>query len=60
MWASSTWALPQGFVDELVAGGLDAPTALAFTPDGRLIITEQSGTARIVVDDVLQSAPQRR
>ncbi len=38
--------VPTGFVDELVAT-VGAPTALAFTPDGRLLITTQSGTVRV-------------
>src|SRR6185295_8062994 len=35
-------ALPSGFVDELVTAAT-APTALDFTPDGRLLITRQVG-----------------
>ena len=50
-------AVPDGFVDELVAGGLRSPTAMAFAPDGRLVVTEQGGTARIVAGGVLQSTP---
>jgi glucose/arabinose dehydrogenase len=36
-----------GFVDTLVEGGLSAPTALAFLPDGRLLITEKSGALKL-------------
>ena len=50
-------AVPENFVDELVAGGLSAPTALAVLPDGRMIVTQQSGQARLVVDGVLQTEP---
>lgn len=32
-----------GYTDTLVVGGLDTPTAVAFLPDGRLIITEKGG-----------------
>src|SRR5712691_8160957 len=32
-----------GFVDTLFAGGISAPTAIAFLPDGRMLITEQGG-----------------
>ena len=35
-------AVPAGFVDELVTAAT-GPTAIAFTPDGRLLITRQSG-----------------
>ena len=41
-------ALPPGFIDELVAGGLRAPTAMAFTPDGRMFVTEQGGAVRVI------------
>ena len=50
-------ALPQGFRDDLVTGGLTAPTAMAFLPDGRIIVTEQGGRARLVVEDVLLATP---
>ena len=32
-----------GYSDTLYAGGLSEPTALAFLPDGRLLITQKSG-----------------
>lgn len=38
-------------VIETVAKGLDHPWALAFLPDGRLLITERPGRMRIVADD---------
>jgi glucose/arabinose dehydrogenase len=55
--ASTARAVPAGFVDEVVASGLRNPTAMAFAPDGRLVVTEQGGTARIVVGGVLQTTP---
>lgn len=39
--------LPAGFTDELVVG-LGGPTAFAFTPDGRMLVTTQGGTLRVV------------
>ena len=39
--------LPLGFSDELVAS-VPAATALAFTPDGRLLVTSKSGALRVV------------
>lgn len=36
-------AVPTGFVDELVTS-VGSPTGLAFTPDGRLLITTQGGS----------------
>ena len=42
--------VPAGFSDGLVAG-LAAPTALAFTPDGRLLVTTQGGQLYVVQGD---------
>jgi len=39
--------LPADFADQTVATGLDRPTSLAFTPDGRLLIGEEAGQVRI-------------
>jgi glucose/arabinose dehydrogenase/PKD repeat protein len=44
--------LPSGFTDELVAA-VGAPTALAFTPDGRLLITTQPGQLRVFQNGAL-------
>lgn len=38
--------LPPGFSDEPVAA-LGAPTAIAFTPDGRMLVTTQPGVLRV-------------
>jgi glucose/arabinose dehydrogenase len=46
--------LPPGFTDELVAS-VGSPTALAFTPDGRLLITTQPGQLRVYQGGVLQA-----
>jgi glucose/arabinose dehydrogenase len=48
--------LPSGFTDSLVAA-VPAPTALAFTPDGRLLVTSQLGTLQVVEDGTLLSTP---
>jgi glucose/arabinose dehydrogenase/PKD repeat protein len=42
--------IPSGFVDELVAS-VGGPTALAFTPDGRLLVTLQGGSLRVVTPE---------
>lgn len=47
--------LPPGFGDALVAT-VGVPTALAFTPDGRLLVTTQDGTLRVVQGGVLLPA----
>ena len=40
--------VPDGFVLETVVSGLSGPTDLAFTPGGRIFITEIAGTVRVV------------
>lgn len=48
--------LPAGFTDALVTR-VPAPTALAFTPDGRMLITTQAGRLRVYQDGSLQATP---
>jgi glucose/arabinose dehydrogenase len=49
--ASAQYAVPTGFVDELVIGGLSQPVGMAFLPDGRLLVVEQkSAKIRLVVN----------
>jgi glucose/arabinose dehydrogenase len=38
--------LPSGFTDELLATGLNHPTAIAFTPTGRVFVAEQRGIVK--------------
>ncbi len=50
--------LPPGYRQEVVLDGLDQPTSLAATPDGRLLIAEQNtGRVRVVRDGMLQDEP---
>jgi glucose/arabinose dehydrogenase len=49
-------AVPPGFEDSLLAS-VPAPTALAFTPDGRLLITTQPGRLFIVQNESLLPTP---
>ncbi len=44
---------------ETVAKGLEHPWALAFLPDGRILVTERPGRLRIVAKDGKLSAPLR-
>jgi glucose/arabinose dehydrogenase len=46
--------LPAGYRIETYVTGLDHPTAIAFTPDGRLLVAEQGGAVRVVQDGVLK------
>lgn len=46
--ADGATALPEGFSAAPVAGGLAAPTAMAFAPDGSILVTEQGGDLRVI------------
>jgi glucose/arabinose dehydrogenase len=50
--AAAQLQLPDGFADSTVVSGLSTPIGMAFLPDGRLLVTEQQGTLRLVVDTV--------
>ncbi len=49
--------VPMGFTETLVASGLATPTAMAFAPDGRLFVCQQSGQLRVIKDGQLLSTP---
>ena len=53
---TSTAALPPDFTDELVAS-IGGPTAIAFTPDGRMLVTTQSGRLRVIQGGALLTTP---
>src|SRR5258707_413121 len=50
-------ALPTGFAETQLATGLLAPTAMAFAPDGRLFIAQQSGQLRVFKNGALFPTP---
>lgn len=49
-------SVPAGFSDQLVTA-VGSPTAMAFTPDGRLLVTTQGGALRVVQADTLLPTP---
>ena len=49
-------AVPAGFTDTVVAA-VPSPTALARTPDGRVLVTDQSGKVRVIKNGVLLATP---
>jgi glucose/arabinose dehydrogenase len=49
--------LPTGFAESLLAGGLDQPTAMALAPDGRLFVSEQTGSLRVIQNGSLLPTP---
>jgi glucose/arabinose dehydrogenase len=51
---AASYSVPR-FSDTAVVTGLSAPTDFAFLPDGRILILEKAGRARIVVNGVLQT-----
>lgn len=50
-------APPGTFQAVAVTGGLSAPTAMAFAPDGRLFVSEQNGTLRVIKNGALLATP---
>ena len=53
--SSQTQFTQPGFTDTLVTN-VDAPTALAFTPDGRMLITNQQGQLRVYENNLASTA----
>jgi glucose/arabinose dehydrogenase len=49
--------LPHGFIAETLATDLNAATALAITPDGRVFIADQTGPVRVCKDGRLLAEP---
>ncbi len=49
--------LPEGFVDEEVLASLELPTAVRFSPDGRVFVAEKSGLLK-VFDDLSDEKPE--
>jgi glucose/arabinose dehydrogenase len=49
--------LDSGFTDTTVVSGISNPTAMAFAPDGRLFVAQQTGQLRVVKNGALLSQP---
>jgi glucose/arabinose dehydrogenase len=49
--------LPPGFTESLLAGGLVSPTAMDFSPDGRLFVCQQGGSLRVIKNGALLPTP---
>ena len=49
--------VPTSFSETVVATGLANPTAMEFSPDGRLFVAEQGGTLRIIKNGSLLPTP---
>ncbi len=49
--------VPDGYAVQTVAGGLNRPTRIAASPDGRIFIAQQDGQVRVVRDGALLTQP---
>jgi glucose/arabinose dehydrogenase len=49
--------LPDGFVLEEVAAGLEQPVAIAFAGDGRMFVVEKRGVVRVFTDGIEEPQP---
>jgi glucose/arabinose dehydrogenase len=56
-WAQNSSSSAGALKVETFARGLDRPWAIAFLPDGRLLVTERPGRIRVVATDGQVSAP---
>jgi len=55
--ATSSTVVPSGFTQEVVATGIPQPTAVAWLPDGRILIANKLGVVRMVKNGVLLPTP---
>jgi glucose/arabinose dehydrogenase/PKD repeat protein len=53
---ASAASLPPGFQEEIVFSGLNQPTAVRFSPDGRVFVAEKSGLIK-VFDNLTDTTP---
>src|SRR6187397_1003930 len=53
----SAATLPAGFSESVVASGMSVPTAMAQAPDGRIFVTEQAGSLRVIKNGTLLATP---
>jgi glucose/arabinose dehydrogenase len=50
-------SVPAGFVRTTIVSGLNSPTAIALAPNGRLFVSEQGGTLRVIQNGRLLARP---
>lgn len=55
--AAPTTAQRAAFIEELVVGGVDSPTALAFTPGGGMLVASKGGRLYLVEGGELRQPP---
>ena len=54
---ASAQTYPANFSQVLVANGISNPTVMAFAPDGRLFVAQQTGQLRLVKNGALLATP---
>jgi glucose/arabinose dehydrogenase len=58
LWLSSgAQSLPANFQRVQVANGISSPSALAFLPDGRILVCQETGQLRVIKNGSLLSTP---
>jgi glucose/arabinose dehydrogenase len=55
--ATPAATLPPGFAETMIAEGIETPTAMEFSPDGRLFVCMQDGNLRVIKNGSLLPAP---
>ncbi|UOQ74385.1 PQQ-dependent sugar dehydrogenase [Hymenobacter cellulosilyticus] len=55
--AQQTPSFPAGFNAVLVTNGISNPTAMAFAPDGRIFVCQQTGQVRVIKNGALLPTP---
>src|SRR5689334_9313066 len=56
-FAGMSQTLPPNFSRVTVGGALSNPTVVAFAPDGRIFVAEQSGQLKIIKNGTLLATP---
>ena len=56
-FSTNATTLPPGFSETPIATDLPSPTAMAFSPDGRLFVCQQGGQLRVIKNGALLPTP---
>lgn len=54
---ADTKGLPPGFDTQIVASGVDLPVALAWLPDGRMLLAEKGGMLKLIDNNLIYARP---
>jgi glucose/arabinose dehydrogenase len=57
VFSAAAQTLPPGFSRVEVGGAVTSPTVVAFAPDGRIFVTEQTGGVRVIKNNQLLPTP---